>query len=1469
MVRTPGFSFGGGLSPFGRRQTGFNVFDIVDASQEAYLEFTKVNVRWQRGQATDSEYLSALKTYADSFDKETAEYYNAQQRVVEARYSIERNRLLSQIENGTKSYDDLLAFDIQAMTGVDAGSERYRDLRANVASTTDKAAYEKFDDVREMWQAGRVTDQRYLEAFQEYANKVTNPEDREAARLQLEATKYTLARNRIVTNVNRGTASIGDLLAFDQQALNAGVVPGSDEYRSRLGRLQETQRAVFSDQESDRQQKWQEGKLTTAQLLRWYEDNLNSPLASGNADLIERIEGQVESLQLRLTDERDAKMVEDFNNGKLGANAFLAYAREARGRYATNTPQYRDWDQRIQDATRRTTEDNLLYRYDLTTEYADLKQFVQTNRKPPWAGGSVGEDTRWVMDENGNWKPVTTKTYTPYTPSQDQIAAWAEIRAQVKEANNQMRYIEKQVGTVPGGWANTGQLLNYYKGIQREYMAGSTEWYSIQERIDTIHERISQENVWKTVGTVIQYPWTPRDPQNVGGRPGPGTGGGGNPRGPGGSGGGGGWRNPGPSEYYVGPSGRRFPGRPVPHGASQTATAPGISMDQFLWALGGHESGNNYSARNSTTGAFGRYQHIPRFWPERARRYLGNSQAPMTPENQETVTRAMVSSLYNRYGDWRAVAYAWHRGSVNTMNPNEWNVRNQKYVNAVMNRLGSDMWTPTRTDGVYLPKNFTSGGGTPYYQPPASPPNPRLGGNRDNWDPTSPRPGSGGGPAYPGYVPPGGPGGGRGGGPGGPQNTGPGTDRTVGPQFLRRYEDNGKGRIVRTGLPAWAVNNPSTTGTNFENFYSAFQQAFRNGETSVTIWRAGDSITYSLPEGPDARQDMMARLDDIRIDLYGNQAAAWGDPRLGNTDAGEQANERWDRAIKDKGENLLIGLTQPGREERVAPRPAQRAQDDEERRQGRGPVQEKNYNPIADAVKFREQSQGYVDRQAELAREYMDRGDVTGAWAAIQRAQRHVDTRARTMNDLLAQAEVVISRIQRGTGAPLPTQVAGELTNLRDWDKDVDLSDLDDLMGELAGTSSRSPGHLSGTWVNGSFRPDFQPDGQLKLRPGKMRVFNDDGKVTIDDVPPPRINPLTNKPMPGDIANQFVRVTTKLGNHVTDVAVKPTMTVVGQTSTGQDIYGRAFVDPQTGKWQYENPFRPGRWNSSPLIMKLPTGARVVPDPANPSDTAKATIVIPGDRGAYYSLRPDPGSGAYTVILSNAQGMAVQTNDGSIKEIWRSDAADIDTYDWLRQRGVVRDYSVIPVPERSFVDTPGPTSGFDEPSWRRYAASTQSFAGGLTSGGTWGVPPISAMPRGLPVQPERQAGDPIASRRLIGYGGQTPEGRLEMDRFRNMVLPKPRVVPRVAPRPIAPPPQAKRALDKELGFDSNRSRYAAPPTRERQDQVLNRANRAMEAEEQRRPNRPTPKPKPIPRPRPRPIAPPPTNKIGTLTRGGIF
>ena len=50
-----------------------------------------------------------------------------------------------------------------------------------------------------------------------------------------------------------------------------------------------------------------------------------------------------------------------------------------------------------------------------------------------------------------------------------------------------------------------------------------------------------------------------------------------------------------------------------------------------MYAIGRVESGGNYTARNSTSGAYGKYQIMPSNWPAWARQYLGNAQRQADP----------------------------------------------------------------------------------------------------------------------------------------------------------------------------------------------------------------------------------------------------------------------------------------------------------------------------------------------------------------------------------------------------------------------------------------------------------------------------------------------------------------------------------------------------------------------------------------------------------------------------------------------------------------------------------------------------------------------------------------------------------------------------------------------------------------------------------------------------------------------
>lgn len=114
--------------------------------------------------------------------------------------------------------------------------------------------------------------------------------------------------------------------------------------------------------------------------------------------------------------------------------------------------------------------------------------------------------------------------------------------------------------------------------------------------------------------------------------------------------------------------------------SASAATAPS-GLLRFREAVGQVESGGNYTARNLTSGAYGKYQIMPSNWPSWANAYLGDSGASWTPRNQDTVASGKMTSLYRWLGSWRRVAYWWLTGSSKTSG---WTSYATTYVNKVM-----------------------------------------------------------------------------------------------------------------------------------------------------------------------------------------------------------------------------------------------------------------------------------------------------------------------------------------------------------------------------------------------------------------------------------------------------------------------------------------------------------------------------------------------------------------------------------------------------------------------------------------------------------------------------------------------------------------------------------------------------------------------------------------------------------------
>jgi len=89
-------------------------------------------------------------------------------------------------------------------------------------------------------------------------------------------------------------------------------------------------------------------------------------------------------------------------------------------------------------------------------------------------------------------------------------------------------------------------------------------------------------------------------------------------------------------------------------------------MGEFLWGLAGQESGWDYTARNASSGAYGKYQVMPDNWPAWADLYLGDRWADQSPYNQELVVRGKIGGLRDWLGGWRRVAYWWLTGDTET-----------------------------------------------------------------------------------------------------------------------------------------------------------------------------------------------------------------------------------------------------------------------------------------------------------------------------------------------------------------------------------------------------------------------------------------------------------------------------------------------------------------------------------------------------------------------------------------------------------------------------------------------------------------------------------------------------------------------------------------------------------------------------------------------------------------------------------
>lgn len=96
----------------------------------------------------------------------------------------------------------------------------------------------------------------------------------------------------------------------------------------------------------------------------------------------------------------------------------------------------------------------------------------------------------------------------------------------------------------------------------------------------------------------------------------------------------------------------------------KTSYSPELNSDanKIAAAIKQVESGGRYDAKGGS-GEFGAYQFMPATWKGWANKYLGNANAPMTPENQDKVALAKIQDLMNQGYNAQQIALIWNGGS--------------------------------------------------------------------------------------------------------------------------------------------------------------------------------------------------------------------------------------------------------------------------------------------------------------------------------------------------------------------------------------------------------------------------------------------------------------------------------------------------------------------------------------------------------------------------------------------------------------------------------------------------------------------------------------------------------------------------------------------------------------------------------------------------------------------------------------
>ena len=329
-------TFGTSRNPFGSGTFGglgqYNIGDnpknIGDNLKD--LEAYRLEIAWGNGQITDAEYAASLAGLVAAADPGTRTLLSAQNKLEDVTYRIGRSQA------DAAGLDALIAFDQQALAGMNPGNLRYRDVKSSL----------------------------------------------DASLAQRRSRDY----GKIVDDYNAGLTSTESLLAWVENTIGSlpADAPDADNWVGVRASLADR---IVGEKDAQVYQDYQDRTMAPADFLAYLTGrrdayDMDSPKWAEANRRLEDAQKNVKNTALAV---RDQDVFNRYAQGKISDNTYLVYINKRIAAMEPGDPALPEWKHKLTMAAHSIAEDKLRHEVNIATAGSNARSAAAHKNLPPTA----------------------------------------------------------------------------------------------------------------------------------------------------------------------------------------------------------------------------------------------------------------------------------------------------------------------------------------------------------------------------------------------------------------------------------------------------------------------------------------------------------------------------------------------------------------------------------------------------------------------------------------------------------------------------------------------------------------------------------------------------------------------------------------------------------------------------------------------------------------------------------------------------------------------------------------------------------------------------------------------------------------------------------------------------------------------------------------------------------------------------